>query len=981
MVAYSGIVDGYIFNFGIGLPFYRYQTGPGQLSINTGANDSWPASNMYAFPSKIYVGGKTLQSTSFTEELLSGTDCGYCCDQYYASGTNTYVDVHLFVDGTTGIMWGGVSGTVNSNDFRATWDPTTQQFTADAGLGLGFAAPATSGSYGPPQIEWNSVLLPFRYRNADGSDVYGDSTGDIQIIIDANKNVTATQPYTTLTGTWDGNCFAGGDFGDPYNVDQSNWMYPQLNYVDIAAVSANGLQIISNPGILYTVYAQAGVDPGNFQFCIGWEDNPMCWNRINIGSRYSLQRSNGTMEYMYIPAWIDIGWYHGDGYCAFSNMPGVFPFIQSGTIDATNGWPASGVLPLPDQPWVIYVNGAEYDFYYDGSTDGDGCTFFASNYAPPAECNSQWQTPADAINLYCSVNATGTNVNIYNYWDGTSGSFTSLNGYSTDGRVYLSTLGPAVYGPQQITWNGRIFTCVGSSNGSDTYASGTDWQVTISGSGVVTVTGTHSATGTYNATTYAFNFGSDTAMAGFYAQDSNGNLLGVGVGLTINVTNTNTTTAPPSGWMDTSARQIRLGNGTVLTATGGIIGFAYQHTTNSVGAKYPGISQGMLFQIADSMGNFTSPVYRYSSTSGSDFVVHANHDYADPNSYSWDNSTIFPSVIYVNGLYCSRNDSSKSSVTGGDISTSSVDYIIPTSTVPGGTVCMSWVFSNSGFLGRITGTYAGSVINGSWDGNELFGNIPSGIIISTTQPPSAIRYGPKQISWNGTVLTFSANGSSKTASNPSGGDLYIDPSGSSMSILIGSDGTVTYTSVDGTQTTGTYSSTTGQFTSNGQADGSVVALDSAGNQTNRSGTGTVGSVGSVTEMLGSLDIQGNFLTLGSWLNASNQSVEGLSISYTDAKNQQPALLHFASVRRSVTWVWSHAHSDGSTTQDITMQMDSGNRLRLYDPATQNSGTTVAQPTIILDPSASGTSQIKGVILIQPKGDLQMGSFTHGPVPQ
>jgi hypothetical protein len=63
-----------------------------------------------------------------------------------------------------------------------------------------------------------------------------------------------------------------------------------------------------------------------------------------------------------------------------------------------------------------------------------------------------------------------------------------------------------------------------------------------------------------------------------------------------------------------------------------------------------------------------------------------------------------------------------------------------------------------------------------------------------------------------------------------------------------------------------------------------------------------------------------------------------------------------------------------------MQIDSSNRLLLFDPQAQTTGTTV-QPAVILDPAASGTSQFKGTVLIQPQGDLDMGNFKTGSAPQ
>ena len=117
---------------------------------------------------------------------------------------------------------------------------------------------------------------------------------------------------------------------------------------------------------------------------------------------------------------------------------------------------------------------------------------------------------------------------------------------------------------------------------------------------------------------------------------------------------------------------------------------------------------------------------------------------------------------------------------------------------------------------------------------------------------------------------------------------------------------------------------------------------------------------------------------------------GLYLSFTDQTATSPSLLQFGTGRQWTAWVWSHADSDGSSTQDPMMQVDSANRLNLFpppgSPGAQTSGSA-AQATVVLDPSVSGTSRIPGTvsmpgtILVNQSGDLSMGSFTSGTAPQ
>ena len=93
-------------------------------------------------------------------------------------------------------------------------------------------------------------------------------------------------------------------------------------------------------------------------------------------------------------------------------------------------------------------------------------------------------------------------------------------------------------------------------------------------------------------------------------------------------------------------------------------------------------------------------------------------------------------------------------------------------------------------------------------------------------------------------------------------------------------------------------------------------------------------------------------------------MNGFSLVYTDAPNGQPSLLSFMAARQSVGWIWSHALTDGGSTQVTMAEIDPNNRLLLYAPSNPST------PAIILDPG--------GQSHIAPQGDLQMGAFTAQP---
>jgi hypothetical protein len=114
-----------------------------------------------------------------------------------------------------------------------------------------------------------------------------------------------------------------------------------------------------------------------------------------------------------------------------------------------------------------------------------------------------------------------------------------------------------------------------------------------------------------------------------------------------------------------------------------------------------------------------------------------------------------------------------------------------------------------------------------------------------------------------------------------------------------------------------------------------------------------------------LDILGNALGLGSL--ADDPNTAGLSISFTDENNPytgRSSRTQFGMARANSSWFWTRAREDGDLDSVPQMQLDSRNRLLLYDPAQPTA------PRIILDPA--------GHSYITPQGDIGMGEFQAAP---
>jgi hypothetical protein len=156
-------------------------------------------------------------------------------------------------------------------------------------------------------------------------------------------------------------------------------------------------------------------------------------------------------------------------------------------------------------------------------------------------------------------------------------------------------------------------------------------------------------------------------------------------------------------------------------------------------------------------------------------------------------------------------------------------------------------------------------------------------------------------------------------------------------------------------------------------DGSVVY--SGGNQGAR--INPTLNVNNLHTIAADLDVTGNVLTFGALTN--DAAVAGLTLQFRDENNV--ASLGFALGRPATNWTWYRAGATSTTPAVPMMNLDSGNKLMLYDPANPT------QAGITLDPTANGIStirgnlQVHGTIRVHPAGDISMGEFTHGAQPE
>jgi hypothetical protein len=117
-----------------------------------------------------------------------------------------------------------------------------------------------------------------------------------------------------------------------------------------------------------------------------------------------------------------------------------------------------------------------------------------------------------------------------------------------------------------------------------------------------------------------------------------------------------------------------------------------------------------------------------------------------------------------------------------------------------------------------------------------------------------------------------------------------------------------------------------------------------------------------------LDIVGNNISFG--ILQGDASVAGALFQFADDSSK--ASLHSILSRPLTEWLWWRTEDIDANTLRPVMQLDAGQRLKLYQPS---DSTT---PAIVLDPA--GTSSFKGPVRVPQSGDIPMGAYQVGDPP-
>lgn len=126
-----------------------------------------------------------------------------------------------------------------------------------------------------------------------------------------------------------------------------------------------------------------------------------------------------------------------------------------------------------------------------------------------------------------------------------------------------------------------------------------------------------------------------------------------------------------------------------------------------------------------------------------------------------------------------------------------------------------------------------------------------------------------------------------------------------------------------------------------------------------------------------LDLTGNVISFGSLLD--DVGIAGAAFQFVDTPvpgtASSIATLHTSLSRHYAEWIWWKSGATAADAPQPVMQLDTANRLNLYPPGSTNQSA----PGITLDPTAGGTSTIRGVLRVRPGGDIDMGAYKQSPV--
>ena len=834
------------------------------------------------------------------------------------------------------------------------------------------AVPSSYGqSYGPAKIAAAGQLHPWT------------TTSTWEVTTDGEGN------SVTLNADFYEGGFAIVENGQIYSIDSSSARTALGYYGNTRFNDANG-QPISNMAAVDANDSFLGLGPGitaiteypvGRSHLIQWIDSGTAPERE---ADYWFQRgSSGAFvaKFVGIPnGTVQLTTTTGEPlYCSppYLYQSGGDLFLDRTTGD---GWPTTNLFNSP--PSAMYVNGQSYGlpavvrisspgfyseaFTYQFSAVSDGRQAGFGRYASPGASGSPsvsgtaWASPGGGVQL-SGVLTPGTMI--------VSG-LQSAGG--PPGSISFSApTGMPSQGPASILWLGdTVPFSYRAGEGSDVYWDpGSNKAVVVQASGVGGLCPV-SAFGPVSTLSAGYDPGTSVfSNSPLVAIDANGSLLGT-----------------PPGVVAFFGSDIAAGGGSVAlnSANNTAFGPSYSWKTpgGGFGVKYINVPPRP-FILSPSMGA-ASGMYRWSESFTGDLIVGTSSD-------GWIPSNMHPPTLYMNAIPLGKDAMTEQLNPTANWGWGSVTY---------GGVALGWNCAGSiaGWQGWWSWSDASSnTWSGTWDGGDGFsGTAAAGIVLSFSPAPTAARYGPGKIAWDGTILTFNPAASVMSGGN----DVYLDATGN-LRMQVNADGTNAYysNSVTGITGSGSYNAATRRFDFGPSFTGVVQALN-VGEQ-----------LAGDMILAGSLDVHGSTFSFATDASSLNKPAfawlhrSGPVVSGAPSGNH----LRWLTATSLYEWTWEAPSSSGKydTAPLMALRSHPFPTLSVSVPITSPYGQVIIGPyndtswdgatsraqgvfvvaagnknanTGVITPRNALRVLDDGTVLLRPSGDIIMGEFTAGPQP-
>ncbi|WP_042725492.1 autotransporter outer membrane beta-barrel domain-containing protein [Chthoniobacter flavus] len=477
-------------------PWYFYD---GSSNVTFDGRGEWPVSNVFIdLAQAMYVNGREYdyETTSYSPGTGSLSENVTYLDS--ATGETVGITLSANIGGSNTLyyssssIWGYWNGTL----FTGSIDPSSGVISGlPSWVAITFSPATLSSTNGPALISWDNHLLSYYFTTADGKSVYwnaGDGSGDYTVIVASDDTVVALHGSFSTGGTWTSpgvfNFQGAPGTADILALDSNGDLLPgelSLGMTFLFGSDGPGHNIVGTGASMSTVYT--------FRRPASWG---VKYANLSDGV-YLVQDENGN----------------------YTAPPYKFQAASGETmINAIGGWPATNIYP--QQLYIngiicAMVSGSQYDSGAGFPRNG-GVSYRASAYDLTVVLSWNWVDASTGFQGFVT-GKYGQSSSFQGNWDGLIGFTNVTNGAIVSVSPPSSV--PTDGNPPQIAVNGSALkydslasaALTNAGTPGDVYTGPLGQSLTIYQNGSVSYVpgaGAAAITGSYNATTHQFAFGS-----------------------------------------------------------------------------------------------------------------------------------------------------------------------------------------------------------------------------------------------------------------------------------------------------------------------------------------------------------------------------------------------------------------------------------------------------------------------------------------